>query len=155
MKLSVKVKHWLSFSFQIFGLSIFLHMHNSPKPLKFKSEAITHQLLGTFLCHRVTVFLAHIFLDTAKPPETHKAVPFFRFSCFYSHSYFHYYLLTYSMDQSLSWEANQFSASQENSPHFMESEGSSLHLQVPANYPCPQPAQSSPCPHIPLPDDPS
>ena len=68
-------------------------MHNWPKPLKFKSEAIAHQLLGTFLCHRVPVLLAHVFLNTVKPPETHKAVPFFfRFSCYYSYLYFQYYL---------------------------------------------------------------
>jgi len=34
------------------------------------------------------------------------------------------------MEQSPSWEANRFSTSQENSPHFMETEGSLLHLQV-------------------------
>jgi len=51
-------------------------MHNWPKPLKFKSEAITHQLLGTFLCHRVPALLAHVFLDAVKPPGTHKTVLF-------------------------------------------------------------------------------
>ena len=41
---------------------------------------------------------------------------------------------TYSMEQSSSWEANRFWASQ-NSPQFMEPEGSLQHSQVPA--PCP------------------
>ena len=30
------------------------------------------------------------------------------------------YLLTYSMEQSPSWEVNRFSANKKNSPHFME-----------------------------------
>ena len=42
-----------------------------------------------------------------------------------------------------------------NSPHFMEAEGSLPHSQVPATCPYPEPARSSPCPHIPLPEDPS
>jgi len=37
----------------------------------------------------------------------------------------------------------------------MEPEGSLPRLQVPANSPCPEPAQSSPYPYIPLPEDPS
>jgi hypothetical protein len=41
------------------------------------------------------------------------------------------YLLIYPMEQSPSWEANGFSASQEISPHFMEPQGSSPHSQVP------------------------
>jgi len=36
----------------------------------------------------------------------------------------------------------------------MEPEGSLPHLQVPANCPYPEPDQSSPRPHIPLPEDP-
>ena len=40
-------------------------------------------------------------------------------------------------------------------PHFMEPEGSLLHSQMPATYPCPEPARSSPYPHIPLLEDPS
>ena len=39
--------------------------------------------------------------------------------------------------------------------HFMETEGSLPHSQVPANCPYPEPAQSSPYTHIPLPEDPS
>ena len=35
----------------------------------------------------------------------------------------------------------------------MEPEGSLLHSQVPANCPYPEPAWSSPYPHIPLPED--
>jgi len=38
-----------------------------------------------------------------------------------------------------------------NSPHFMEPEG----IQVPATCPYPEPDPSSPCHHIPLPEDPS
>jgi len=56
------------------------------------------------------------------------------------------YLLTYSTEQSPSWEANQFAASQEMPPHFMEPEGSSPHSQVPATCPYPEPAWSSPYP---------
>ena len=37
----------------------------------------------------------------------------------------------------------------------MEPEGSLLHSQVPATCSYPEPAQSSPYPHIPLPEDPS
>jgi len=62
------------------------------------------------------------------------------------------YFLTYSMQQSPSWEANRFSESR-NSPRFMEPEGSLPHSQVPATYPYPGPARSSPCPHIQLPID--
>ena len=42
-----------------------------------------------------------------------------------------------------------------NSPHFMEPEGSLPHSQEPATCPYPKPDQSSPCPHISLPEDPS
>jgi len=35
----------------------------------------------------------------------------------------------------------------------MEPEGSLLHSHVPATCPYPEPAQSSPCPHISLPED--
>ena len=37
----------------------------------------------------------------------------------------------------------------------MESEGSLPHSQVPDTCPYPEPAQSSPYPYIPLPEDPS
>ena len=43
----------------------------------------------------------------------------------------------------------------EQNPSFMEPEGSVPHSQVPAICPYPEPAQSSPFPHIPLPEDPS
>jgi hypothetical protein len=59
------------------------------------------------------------------------------------------------MEQSPSWEANRFSASQENSPHFMEPEGALPHSQVPATCPFRELARSSPEPHTPLPEDPS
>ena len=42
-----------------------------------------------------------------------------------------------------------------NSPHFMEPEGSLPHSQMPVTCPYPEPAQSSPYPHIPLLGDPS
>jgi hypothetical protein len=35
----------------------------------------------------------------------------------------------------------------------METEGSLLQSQVPATFPYPEPARSSPYPHIPLPED--
>jgi len=40
-----------------------------------------------------------------------------------------------------------------NSPHFMEPESSLPQSQEPATWPYPQPAQSSPTPHIPIPED--
>jgi hypothetical protein len=42
-----------------------------------------------------------------------------------------------------------------NSPHFMEPESSLPHSQVPSTCPYPEPARSSPYPHIPLPPHPS
>ena len=56
--------------------------------------------------------------------------------------------ITYSMGQSPSWEANWFAASQENSPHFTEPEGSLPHSQASATCLYPGPAQSSPYTHI-------
>ena len=41
-----------------------------------------------------------------------------------------------SMEQGPSWEANQFSASQEIPPSLKEPEGSVPHLQVPDFIPC-------------------
>jgi hypothetical protein len=61
--------------------------------------------------------------------------------------YLRTYLLTYSMQQSPSWEANRSSASQEIPPNFMEPEGSLPHSQVPATCPYPEPDQSCPSPH--------
>ena len=40
-------------------------------------------------------------------------------------------------------------------PAFCELKGSLPHLQLPATSPYPEPARSSPCPQIPLPEDPS
>ena len=42
-----------------------------------------------------------------------------------------------------------------NSPHFMEPKGSLPHSHEPAICPCPESDRSSPCPHIPLLEDPS
>jgi hypothetical protein len=39
----------------------------------------------------------------------------------------HFNLITYSMEQSSSYEANRFATTQKNSPHFMEPEGSLPH----------------------------
>jgi hypothetical protein len=50
------------------------------------------------------------------------------------------YVLTYSNEQSPSWEANRFSASQEIPPILIEPEGSLPYSQVPANYPYPEPS---------------
>jgi hypothetical protein len=62
--------------------------------------------------------------------------------------------VTYSMQQSPSWESNRSSGSQV-PPHYMEPECSLLHSQVPATCPYPESHQSSPYPHIPPPEDPS
>jgi hypothetical protein len=61
--------------------------------------------------------------------------------------------LTYSMEQSLSWEVNLFFCQSRNSPHFMEPEGSLPHSQVSATCPYPDLDRFSPYTHIPLPED--
>jgi hypothetical protein len=58
------------------------------------------------------------------------------------------------MQQSLSWEASRFAASQE-IPRFMEHEGWLPHLQVPATCPLSWDNRSSPWLHIQFPEDPS
>ena len=59
------------------------------------------------------------------------------------------------MQQSPSWEANRFSASQE-IPHILRNPKVHYRIhQVPANCPYPEPDQSSPYYHIPLPEDPA
>jgi len=55
----------------------------------------------------------------------------------------HSYLITYSMQQSPSWETNRFSASQE-IPGFYRTQISLPHSQVPAICHYPEPDQSSP-----------
>ena len=65
------------------------------------------------------------------------------------------HLLTYSMVQSPSWEANWSAASQETPRISKEPEGSLPHSQASSNCLYPGPAQSSPYTHIPLPGDPS
>jgi hypothetical protein len=68
---------------------------------------------------------------------------------YYYHYYNYYYLLTYSMEQSPSWEANRFAASQEIPRIFMEPEGSLLYSQVPSTCPYPEPTPTSPhSPHF-------
>ena len=52
------------------------------------------------------------------------------------------------MEDSLSWEANRYSASQEIPSFFMETQGLLRHSQVSATCPYPEPASSSPCPYI-------
>ena len=58
-----------------------------------------------------------------------------------THTYLIIYLLTYSIEQSPSWEG--FAANQEIPLHFMEPESSLLFSQVPATCPCPEPSPSS------------
>ena len=55
-------------------------------------------------------------------------------------------MITNSMEQSPSWEADSFSASQKNPPRFMDSNSSLPHSQEPATYPYVEADQSSPCP---------
>ena len=64
------------------------------------------------------------------------------------------YLLTYSMEQSPSWEANRVCIQSRNSPHFMEPEGSLPYSQAPATCPYPEPTLSILHP-LTLPEDPS
>ena len=65
------------------------------------------------------------------------------------------YFLTYSMEQSPSFEDNRFSASQKNSPRFLEPKSSLPHLQQLATCPYPEQDPSSPCTNIPILEDPS
>jgi hypothetical protein len=59
------------------------------------------------------------------------------------------------MEQSPSWEANQFVASQEIHHIFMEPKGSLPYSQVPATCTYPEPTPSSPHNPLQLPEDPS
>jgi hypothetical protein len=59
------------------------------------------------------------------------------------------------MEQSPSWEANRFVASQEIPRILLNPKVSLPHSQFLATCLYPEPAQSSPYPHIPLPKDPS
>ena len=61
---------------------------------------------------------------------------------------------TNSLQQSPSWEADIFSASQEISRILWKPEGSSPYSQLPDTCRCPELDQSSPYPHIPLLEDP-
>jgi hypothetical protein len=65
------------------------------------------------------------------------------------------YLLTYSMEQSPSSEANWFCSWSRNSPHFTEPESSLSCSQVPATCPYPEPTPSNPHNPVPLPEGPS
>jgi hypothetical protein len=56
------------------------------------------------------------------------------------------HVLTYSTEQSSSWEIDWFSAGQGILHIFMESEGSLPRLQEPATCPYPEPYKSNPCP---------
>jgi hypothetical protein len=60
------------------------------------------------------------------------------------------------MEQSLSWEAYQYTLPLvKKFPAFMETESSSPYPQVPATRPYPEPAPSSPHDAIQLPEEPS
>ena len=64
--------------------------------------------------------------------------------------------LTYSMEQSPSWETNQSTLQLvKKFPAFMEPESSSSYPQVPATCPYPEPTPSSPHDPLQLPEDPS
>jgi hypothetical protein len=58
------------------------------------------------------------------------------------------------MEQSPSWEANRFSASQE-IPQMLKPEGYLPYSQETTTCSYPEPPRSSPYPHIPLPEHPS
>jgi hypothetical protein len=61
------------------------------------------------------------------------------------------------MEQSPSWEANQFAATSSQVIHriFMEPEGSLPYSQVPATCPYPEPTPSSPHNPLQVPEEPS
>ena len=64
-------------------------------------------------------------------------------------------ILTYSMEQSPSWEANQQTLPLvKKFPAFMEPESSSAYPQVPATHPYSEPTPSSPHDPLQLPEDP-
>jgi hypothetical protein len=66
------------------------------------------------------------------------------------------YLLTYSMEQSPSWEAHQWALQLVKIfPAFTEPESSSPYPQVPATCPYPEPIPSSPHDPLQLSEDPS
>ena len=65
------------------------------------------------------------------------------------------YLLTYSLKQIPSWEANRFAASQEIHSILWNPKVHYRISQVPATCPYPEPTRSRPYPHIPLPENPS
>ena len=65
-------------------------------------------------------------------------------------------LLTYSMEQSSSWEANQYTWQLvKKFPAFMEPESPAPYPQVPTTCPYPEPTPSSPHDLLQLPKDPS
>ena len=92
--------------------------------------------LTNFILHFVTVTIWRVY---------HKTLPSYLLTYLLIDSLT--YLLTNAMEQSPSWEANRFSASQEILLILWNPESSSPHLQVPATCPYPEPDQSSPCPH--------
>ena len=65
------------------------------------------------------------------------------------HIYIYIYILTYSMEQSPSWEANWLV---KKFPAFLVPESSSPYSQVPATCPYPEPTPSSPHKPLPLPE---
>jgi len=75
----------------------------------------------------------------------------------YSLTYLLTYLLTFLLTQRSRVLLDNLRGSQLsiNSPHFPEPEGSLQHSQVPPTCRYPEPYISSPCSHIPLPEDPS
>ena len=82
----------------------------------------------------------------------------FRNSVFCSHdiTYWMTDLLTYLLTPArFSLRSQPVFSWSRNTPHFIEPEGSLPHSQVPATSPYPEPARSSPYPHILLPEDPS
>jgi len=62
--------------------------------------------------------------------------------------------LTYSMDQSPSWETNQLTGSQE-IPRILCNPKVHYRINVPTIFPYPKPDRYSPRPHTPIPEDPS
>ena len=97
----------------------------------------------------LTIFSTHFLEFITLKDQKCLIFQFFYSSCKYT------YLLTYSMEQSPSWEANWFCSSSRNSPHFMEPEVSSPYPQVPTTCPYPELTPSSPHNPLSLPEDPS
>ena len=102
--------------------------------------------VGTVYTYKDTYI--HVYIHST---HTHTYIHTYTHTCIYT--YIHIYLLT-TCRRVLLEKLTGFQLVKK-SPNFMEPEGSLPHLQVPATCPYLEQDESNPCPHIPLPEDPS